>query len=445
MANIIWLMCCMLRLQDAAPLAKAGIQQVVDQGFSVEWVPTPDFMTWMLQVESTAEQQGVQVKPHIVDTAALYPPQTCRWRGVKSGPPITYVCMLFHRPSLWRYCVSSHCAMAASGSEQIMGRSLAGGGAKSADILPHAVYKWDAMARRLKDVKHLLRATEPAVLDLLIGWRKARSWVYANHFAQCYVLSPAWQNIRDVVPEISDTRHLHRCFHALPLPHHVMVHCPAQVLPFAPEVCTAQAAVMRRALQLVDQAVVDWEVNVPRVARCDLTLATFTSMCTISKAAVAYYKVLKGKHKRVWESVPEIERCFVQMCIHGDSSMTEVFQASYDNCGGRVSRLDMLTLSPDSDWATALRSLQTCLDNLAPPAATVQAPAAHAALAEGQGAPQASLAVEPMLGTEDHRCQHRDLLMVAKLAEAHLALDESFTLYLGAPREPVQASLALIL
>ena len=43
-----------------------------------------DYMTWMMQMESGAEQQEVQMKPHIIDTAALYPPLTY-WTGVSAN------------------------------------------------------------------------------------------------------------------------------------------------------------------------------------------------------------------------------------------------------------------------------------------------------------------------------------------------------------------------
>ena len=209
---------------------------------------------------------------------------------------------------------------------------------------------------------------------------------------------------------------------------------------------------MKRALQLVEQSVVNWEAEVPRVTRSDLTAPKFASMCDIAKAAVAYYAHLKAKYHSVWEAEPQIERCFARMCIQGDNSVTHPFQAAYEHCSGHVSRLDMRSMAPDSDWANALRSLQTRLDALTPPAAEGQVPAAPltapmapaAAAAEdpeGPGAQQATMAAVPTPGAEDRRRRHRDLVMTTKLSEAHMALEDSITLFVGAPREPAQARL----
>ena len=200
---------------------------------------------------------------------------------------------------------------------------------------------------------------------------------------------------------------------------------------------------MKRALQMIDQAVVNWDLEVPRVIRCGLTLPIFISMCTIVKAAVAYYEYLKGKYHAVWESVPQMERCFARMCIHGDSSVTDTFQAGYDLCNGHVSRLDIVATAPDSDWAAAVRSLQTRLEELTPPAtvAPLAAPVDPTATAAedttGHGVQQASMAAVPT--PVDHRERHRDLIMTAKLSEAHLALEATIALFVGAPREPAQA------
>ena len=54
---------------------------------------------------------------------------------------------------------------------------------------------------RLADARTMLHSTQPAVMDMLdeLGGRES-AWVYANRFAQCYVLDAAWDSIRDLVP-----------------------------------------------------------------------------------------------------------------------------------------------------------------------------------------------------------------------------------------------------
>lgn len=85
-------------------------------------------------------------------------------------------------------------------SEHRIGAALAGGAQKALDVLFNATYHGAAKLHRLREARHLLRCTEPAVLDLLVNWRKGNCWVYTNKFAQCYVLSSEWGAIKDIVP-----------------------------------------------------------------------------------------------------------------------------------------------------------------------------------------------------------------------------------------------------
>ena len=64
--------------------------------------------------------------------------------------------------------------------------------------------------------------------------------------------------------------------------------------------CMAQAAVMRRALQLIDLATVSWTAEVPRVVKCDLRSDKFRSLWQLMEPAVGYYHSLVSKYSTVW-------------------------------------------------------------------------------------------------------------------------------------------------
>eukprot|EP00974_Lingulodinium_polyedra_P012774 1237996-Lingulodinium_polyedra.AAC.1 len=207
--------------------------KVINEGIQVEWQESEDFMAWMLMMEQAAVQTDIQVKPHICDTAILY-------RQFGRSPLV--VAALIKE----------------FGQQGDFEASLVGPGAKLVEGMFAANFKGKAI-HRMTDAKRMLKNSEPAVLENLCAWRKKVSFVHANAFPQAYVLCDAWAGLK------------------------------GNLLLCSPQV-SSQQAVLQQAQRLVEQAQINWDAEVPKITRVDLTLAIFRKMCQSIHLCNDYYK-----------------------------------------------------------------------------------------------------------------------------------------------------------
>lgn len=195
------------------------MHQIWSQGIHVEWMEIDNYLAYMLYCEGSAVQAVVQVSPHIVDTAILY--------------------VSFLRSPL---------AQAATRGEMMTESRL--DGLFSRHMQGKAVH-------RLRDARALLSTCEPQVLAELAAWRKQVHYLYANSFAQSYLLhSQEWVALRGVQVVLADMQE-----HSL------------------------QTVVVRQVMRMISEAEIIWSGEVPKMKKLPMSSAVFKDICICTRMA----------------------------------------------------------------------------------------------------------------------------------------------------------------
>ena len=175
--------------------AEEEMAHITSNGVQVEWMVVETFPQWCAYMEAGHLNSELTSRPHLVETALSYLgwKQTAPTDGTADGD---------------------------EGFLQMMGQNLG--------------------KRRLTDVKTLINGTSGKALELVVAFRRQADCVYANLFAESYLMSPQ--------------------FRALPE--------------------DAQASVTKAAIKRVKETPINWKSAVPRPVRSTFSITHFHALCS---------------------------------------------------------------------------------------------------------------------------------------------------------------------
>ena len=283
------------------PKAVEDIQELEKKGAQVEWKEFDTYLSYMIYCEGCAVQTEVAMSPHIVDTCIMYA----------------------------EFCRSVAASNAVDGATAGEGKAL--------DIAFAGLMRGKSSCR-LQDCKRALKTSEIEVLRFISDWRRTSHFVFANAFAQYYILTEEWQSVKGLRIQVGD------------------------------ESMSVQYAIAQHATKLIAQSEVVWKTEVPKIRRQRLNGALFKSMCEIVRPSILYFEGVATKYAAVWQQVPTAGRLLKRMCLDCEESLREVFSGALARVSSQHTLLDFVESDPSSEFAIVLGKLSSSLAASVPPA-----------------------------------------------------------------------------